>query len=259
MQAVTGVFVQCEDAQAAAGRLVADAHLPGERITVLIPAASGGSPVEQAIRDVPTSEGEAPGMGGAVGGVVGGAAGAATGFGAAALVSALLPGVGPIAVIGTAAAALLGVTGAAAGVAAGDRLEAALDSGLPRDELFVYEDALRDGRSVVVALAADDDEAARARAVLGEVGAERVDAARERWWLGLRSAEKEAYEGAAFAADEPRYRRGFEAALAPETRGASWDEALPTLERRHASLCRDPAFRRGWERGAGYDRRRRAR
>jgi hypothetical protein len=254
MQAITGVFTTAEAGRAAGDRLVA-AHLPGERITVLMPGASTAE-VERA---VPTSEGEAPGTGSAIGGVVGGAAGAATGFGAAALASVLLPGVGTIGVLGTAAAAVLGLTGVAAGVAAGDRLEDALSDGLPRDELFVYEDALRDGRSVVVALVADDDEAGRARRVLEDAGAESVDAARDRWWLGLRPAEEEAYGAPGFEADEPRYRRGFEAALGGEARGATYDEALPRLERRHAAVCRDPAFRRGYERGADYDRRMRGR
>jgi hypothetical protein len=248
MQAITGVFTTASAARAAGDRLVA-ARLPGERITVLMPGAS----MAEVERAVPTTEGEAPGMGSAIGGVVGGATGAATGFGAAALASVLLPGVGAIGVLGT-AAAVLGLTGVAAGVAAGDQLEDALSQGLPRDELFVYDDALRSGRSVVVALVVDDDEAARARKVLEEAGAESVDAARERWWVGLRSAEQEEY-GEAFEADEPRYRQGFEAAVGGETRGATYEDALPRLERRHASACRDPAFRRGYERGAEYDRR----
>ena len=42
-----------------------------------------------------------------------------------------------------------------------------------------------------------------------------VDAAREEWWVGLRSAEKEHYRalGGNFENAELDYRRGFEAAL----------------------------------------------
>lgn len=251
MEAIAGVFGTTDQARAAGQRLVDDGHLGGERITILMPGASDAE-VENA---VPTTEAEAPGMGSAIGGIVGGATGAVAGFGAAAVASALLPGVGAIGVLGTAAAALLGVTGIAAGVTAGDKLEETLDQGLPKDELFIYEDALRDGRSVVVVLAPDDGEAAHARRILQEAGAESVDAARERWWVGLRSAEQEEYDEPTFDADEAAYRKGFEAARRPDTRGATFEDALPELERRIGSACREKAFRRGYERGADYDRR----
>src|SRR5437867_13198078 len=69
----------------------------------------------------------------------------------------------------------------------------ALGEGLPKDELFVYEDALRQRRTVLIALAHNERQAAEARTVLAESGAESVDAAREKWWLGLRDAEAEIY------------------------------------------------------------------
>jgi hypothetical protein len=50
-------------------------------------------------------------------------------------------------------------------------------TGRPRDELFVYEDALRRGHAVVVALVDDDELAARARQTLATTGAETIDAA----------------------------------------------------------------------------------
>jgi hypothetical protein len=133
----------------------------------------------------------------------------------------------------------------------GATLEESLMTGLPRDELFVYEDALRQGQSVVVALVENAELLTRAREILARAGAETTDAARERWWLGLRSAEQERYtEGAAaFQRDEALYRRGFEASLTAETRGRTWVEALAGLRARHGADADAPAFRRGWERG----------
>jgi hypothetical protein len=68
-------------------------------------------------------------------------------------------------------------------------LEDSMTEGLPEDELFVYEDALRKGRSVVIALA-DESKAPLLRELLKAEGAEAVDAAREQWWIGLRDASK---------------------------------------------------------------------
>jgi hypothetical protein len=88
----------------------------------------------------------------------------------------LVPGVGPVIVSGLIGAVLLGAGGALVGAT----LEASLAMGLPRDELFVYEDALRRGHSVVVAQVDADDLAAGAPQMLAIAGAETIDAARER-------------------------------------------------------------------------------
>ncbi len=130
-------------------------------------------------------------------------------------------------------------------------------TGLPRDELFLYEDALRQGHTVVIALVEDDALAEAARAPLAAGGAETIDAARERWWLGLRSAEQEQYADSAraFERDEVLYRRGFEAALGADARGRAWDESIDRLRARYAGDCDAPAFfRQGWERGQTYQR-----
>jgi hypothetical protein len=102
----------------------------------------------------------------------------------------------------------------------------------------------------------DDTLAATARATLAGAGAESVDAARERWWLGLRSAERERYADGphAFERDEALYRLGFEAALGAEVRGRTWEAALDGLRGRHGVAVEAPAFRRGWERGQAYQR-----
>ena len=244
MQTVAGIFATRADAERAAAQLEA-AGVPRDRITLL-------SPGTDPHRVVPTDEGERPGVGAAIGAVVGAGTGAAVGFPLGAAVTMMIPGIGPIIASGVIGALLFGAGGAAVGAT----LEESLVKGVPRDELFVYEDALRRGRSVVIALVEDDALADRAREALAAAGAESIDAAREHWWVGLRSAEQERYEAGpeAFDRDETLYRRGFEAALEPSMRGRTWDEALPELRQRRGEACEAAAFRHGWERGQDYQR-----
>jgi hypothetical protein len=243
MQTVAGVFARRSDAERAVEGL-ATIGIARERITLVSPGGDA--------HGVSTDEGERPGVGTALGAIVGGATGAAVGLPLGAAVTLLVPGVGPVIASGLIGAVLLGASGAAVGAT----LEESLVTGLPRDELFVYEDALRHGQSIVVAFVDDGDRAARARETLAAVGAETVDAARDRWWLGLRPVESERYTDGptAFERDEALFRRGFEAALAADARGRAWSEALPTLRARHGADLDAPAFRRGWERGQTYHR-----
>ena len=62
--------------------------------------------------------------------------------------------------------------GAVAGAVAGGALEDTLANGLPKDEFYVYKDALRRGRTVLMALVEDADQATAARAALAQAGAE---------------------------------------------------------------------------------------
>ena len=112
---------------------------------------------------------------------------------------------------------------------------------------FVYEDALRKGRTVIIALADDETQAEAARKELARAGAESIDAAREEWWIGLRSAEEEEYlaQGRNFKADESVLRRGFEAALLPETRNKSYSEASDYLRGRYGDVYNQEPFRHG--------------
>ena len=114
------------------------------------------------------------------------------------------------------------------GAAVGGALEHALANGLPKDELFVYEDALRRGKSIVVAMTSDAGEQEQAATALEASGAESVDAARKQWWIGLRDAEALEYraEGFDFERDEETYRQGFEAALSAGTRGRADREVV---------------------------------
>jgi hypothetical protein len=253
MEAVVGIFGQSAEAARAASDLRA-IGVDESRIGVVTPQDPRAE-----LQTVPTTEAEQPGVGAALGAVVGGAVGAAAGLplGTAAA-SVLIPGVGPVVAIGILGAALLGAGGAAAGAAiAGGPLEESLRQGLPKDEVFVYEDALRQGRSLVIVLADDRAEAERAREVLAATKAETVDAARERWWVGLRDAEEATYsaEGRDFGPDEAQYRRGFQAALEPDMRDRSYDDAAAILRGRYPADYAQGAFRRGYERGRQHDRR----
>src|SRR5436190_1848520 len=180
MESIVGIFNSLADAQRASA-LVQSLGIPEKRIAVLSPHTSQSEIEAQ----IPTTETEQPGMGAALGGAVGGALGVAGGLHLGAAASLLIPGVGPVFAAGLIGAALLGVGGAATGAAAGGALEDSMARGLPHDELFVYEDALRRGRSVVIVVAEDDEQASVARGVIRQAGAESIDAARENWWLGL--------------------------------------------------------------------------
>lgn len=239
METVAGIFRSRADAEKAVQQLHSDG-IRNDRIALLAP----GDDDDQIEDEVVVSDTEQPGMGQAMGGAVGGAMGAAGGatLGAAAA-SLLVPGVGPVIAGTILGAAILGVGGAAAGVAAGEAMEESLVEGLPRDEVYVYEDALNRGRSVVIAFADTEDVEKRARKVMEAAGAETVDAAREDWWVGLRDAEEEHYTttGGRFQTDEVNYRRGFEAALAARGDSAS-DES------------EGEAYQRGYVRGREYQK-----
>jgi hypothetical protein len=126
--------------------------------------------------------------------------------------------------------------------------------GLPGDELLVYEDALRRGRSVVVVTPENNEQEKIARGVLEAAGAETIDRAREMWWLGLRDAEQERYptDGGKFEDDERYFRAGFEAALHSKNRGKSYQESHKELGDAQPRLHESGPFRRGYERGREY-------
>ena len=249
MEAVVGVFALRTQAELAVGHL-REAGL--QDLTLLTPNERREE-VEHAVK---TEDMEGRGVGEVIGGVVGGAIGMAGGSQIGTAVALLIPGVGSILGFGLLGAVILGAGGVAAGMAAGWTAETAFGYGMPKDELFLYEDALRQGRSVVIAWAKSDSSAHTARQVLWKSNAETLDAARERWWMGLRDVEQEHYssDGHDFAADEECYRSGFEAALRPELRGKSFEEALGSIRKLFPVKCDEPAFQHGYERGLAYDR-----
>lgn len=248
METVAGIFQSRAEAEKAVQQLHS-VGIPNDRIALLTPDMDQ----EQVERSVPLADSEQPGMGKAMGGTVGGAIGAAGGatLGAAAA-SLLVPGVGPVIAGSILGAAILGAGGALTGAAAGEALEEELVSGLPHDELYLYEDALRKGRSVVIAFAETGEVAEAARNEMASTRAESIDAASENWWLALRDAEEAEYQasGKNFQQDEASYRRGFEAACkarAKSARTASAGDSYPALES-------DEAFRCGYERGQTYQK-----
>lgn len=252
MEPAVGIFTTRAEAERAIQRLKS-ARIPSARTNLLTPDAS-----EQKLASVPITDTEQSGMGETMGGVVGGAVGAAGGLSlGAAAASLFIPGVGPVLAIGILGAALLGTGGAVGGAMAGKALEGEMASGLPVDEMFVYEDALRQGRSVVIVTTDEEEQAELARAVLSESGAESIDSARENWWVGLRDGESEHYSarGHDFKSVESSYRSGFEAALLPRMRGKSYDDAVNFLAARYAAIYSEACFRRGYDRGQAYYRR----
>ena len=254
MEAVSGVF----PTRTAAERTVQDAAkagIPADKITLLTPGSM--DQIEKEMPSVPVDTTEQPGMGKAMGALLGGSVGITGG----ALLVAMVPGVGPITALGLLGAAIVGAAGATVGAAVGDNMEKSSIEGLPEDEIFVYEDALRQGRSVVVVLAENKDSASRLRELMKREGAESVDAAREQWWIGLRSAEESHYSrtGKNFADDERFYRLGFQAALHARTRCMEFDQvsgemnaALEDVQRQHPGVDLEEAFTHGYQRGRDY-------
>ncbi len=249
MRPVAGVFRSRESARNAVAEL-RRLGFPDNRLSVLFPGAS-----EEQVHSIPTSDTEQPGVGAAIGGAVGAALGLAGGFelGAAAA-TALVPGVGPVVALGLAGAALFGAGGLVGGATLGGNADQDSTEGLPADEVFFYEDALRQGRSVVIVLAEDETANESARAVLAQAGAESLDAAREDWWIGLRDVEAEHYRalGHNFETDQKDYRAGFEAALRRDCRSKADQE----MQQQFPDKWDSRAFREGFARGREYCRQR---
>jgi len=252
MESVAGIFDSAECAREARQGMQS-IGIDKDRIVLLTPGM-GEKRVERAVPVMDTEQtGEGKAMGGAVGAAIGVAGGASLG---AAVASLFVPGVGPVIAAGLLGAAILGTGGAVAGMATGEALDQELASGLPHDELFVYEEALRKGHSVVIALEDDSERAEQAKKVLAQAGAQDVGTAREHWWRELRSAEEAHCRsvGSDFKSNEVSYRRGFEAALNVRMRGKSYTEAKLEFERAFGEAGVDEAFRQGFERGLAYQK-----
>lgn len=240
METIVGIFRMREDAMSAA-RALRSLGFEEKNLIVLYPD-HGKTDMEA----VPSEDAEQPGMGKAIGGVVGGAAGLSAG----AAIAGLLPGVGPVLAI-TFGAIAAGIGGAVAGAAAGGALEEVWTKGVPKDEVFFYEDALRQGRTLLVALSEDTQQLESGRKVIEKSGAESLDAAREKWWIGLQDAEEVDYTKPTDSRGDV-YRRGFEAALEPEIRGQSPEQTKRYMQKRYPDDVDDVNFREGFERGRQY-------
>lgn len=252
MISVTGIFPRRAGAEGSIAKL-RSIGIPDERLVLLFPGAAD----EEVEEVMPKVEADDRGTGEKIGSAVGRGIGIAGGIMLGGVVgSVFVPGVGAVLAAGVLAAALLGTGGAALGAAAGNALDEKVAENLRHDQLHIYEAALRQGRSVLIALANDEREAQALREVLADAGAETHDDARENWWSELRSAEEAAYkkEGRDFALDETLYRRGFEAALHPHVRGKTLAESAPLLGQYFGDDRQTEAFQRGYERGQAYHR-----
>ena len=200
MEAVAGVFKTRSDAEHALSALHT-IGFPVDKTTFLTPGSA--DQINKEMESVTTDATEQPGMAKAMGALLGGGIGVTGG----AVLMALVPGVGAITAFGLLGMAILGAAGATVGGAAASKVEKDSYQGLPEDEIFVYEDALRKGRSVVIALAEDDGQADQVHTLLEKEGAETVDAAREQWWIGLRSAEQGHYSSSGKNFNDDSHRR----------------------------------------------------
>lgn len=245
MKTASGIFSSHSAAEKAMNELLR-LGVSKDQLSLLTPDKKNG---EQ--KPVPTTDGEQPGMGKVIGGVVGGAVGLSGGLPLGLVLSSLLfPGVGPVLAIGFITAAITGTVGAAGGAAAGGALEYSLTEGLPRDELYFYEDALRHDRTILIFRTEDEEQLETGRRILIDAGAESIDAAREKWWIGLRDAEAESYDSSEnFIQIESTYRKGFEAALDLPNRGKSYTEAENYLKMHFPDIWHAREFRAGYERG----------
>lgn len=174
MKIITAIF----DSSLKAHRARSQLRVSGfkkKQITLLTPVSS-----QVEVAATPTSDGEQPGMGRTIGVVVGAAAGLWGGSLLAILAALPLYSGKYLFLLLTGA-----LLGAIVGALAGSALENALTKGLPRDELFFYQDELRDGRSVLVVSANRQRQLRIGRAVLEGSGASALNAARKLRWIGI--------------------------------------------------------------------------
>ena len=250
MEILTGVFENHDQAVDAVQK-VRSLGVDDKRIGLVTPE---GKWPETGVR-VPVADTEDSGMGQAMGAAVGGAMGAAGGatLGLAAA-TLLVPGVGPVVAFGLLGAALMGASGAAIGAVAGETVEETLGEGIPHEDIYLYEDALRHGRSVIVVYADDETPTDSVREILDSSGALSIESLRDQWWANVRDEEFVHYQtsGRDFTRDELSYRKGFEAAHHPECRGKSFARAEQILKDRYSDSEMDTAFRSGYDRGLNH-------
>jgi hypothetical protein len=250
MEVITGIFDSRQKAEETL-RQLRKLGIADNRMGLLTPDKDP----KRLESSVPITDTEGSGLGKAMGATVGGAIGAAGGATLGLAVASLaVPGVGPVLAFGILGAAILGGTGAAVGAAVGDSLEEELGEGLPHEDVYLYEDAIRHGRSMIIAYAEEGEQAAKAREIVAQAGTANLDEIRENWWRELRDQEARNYaaSGRDFESDELSYRRGFQAAMHPRCRAKTYAEVEKSLRESYNDSELDSAFRRGYERGLSY-------
>lgn len=244
MKLLIGIFPSVDVAEEA-GRALRAVGVAENHLLLLTPEGSGTR--LQSVSPEKTA--------GACGTTAGHLMGAATGFASGVLGGAavifFLSGVGPIVAVGSLVFGSL--VGVAVGATLGGLMQRAFDMTIAPEEFFVYEDALRQGFSLLIVKPSNEEQRHAADQVLTRLGTKGFDALREQWWQRQREQEAAAYKGASsFAAHEFSYRRGFEAALDARDRGKTFAEAAPVLALRAPGMYQDEAFRYGFERGQTY-------
>src|SRR4051812_34531065 len=146
MRSIVGIFASRALAEQAMSELP-DVGVPQNSIIFMSGETGKGK-----LETVPTTDAESDGVRNALGAVVGGTVGAGAGMGVgAAVASMLVPGIGPIFAAGVGVGALLGLGGAVAGGALGGESEKDLDTGVPKDDILLFRELLKRGRSVIIA------------------------------------------------------------------------------------------------------------
>jgi len=174
MQTIVGIFRTRAAADQALNGLLKNG-VPDQSIIFL----TGDQPQAQ-VSSVPTTDAEPDGMGKTLGSYVGGIVGAGAGlYLGSALASLVVPGVGSILAAGIGAAAALGLGGAGAGGTVGNATEHAMDEGVPKDDVVLYRELLKRGRSLVIVNTDSDDLAATARSVVQQNGTEDIETFRK--------------------------------------------------------------------------------
>jgi hypothetical protein len=177
------------------------------------------------------------------------------------VVTAKIPGVGRVTAGGILGRAILEAAGARLDPVADRKAEPFTGEDWPEAELFVYEEVLRKGGTVLIALSEDDAQISQLGRLLRDQGAEATDTTREQWWIDLRSAEHEHYSASDrnFEQDEKFYRLGFEAALHARMRCKEYDQVLSEMavqieevEKQHPGADVEVPFTKGYERGRDH-------
>ena len=246
MQTIGGVFESRTRALETVRALRA-AGVDEKRIVLLTP---GSDPKEFALEAELLHDSEGPGAWGAVGAGMGSFAGAA-------LVSIVMPGVGPVIGLGMLAAAF--IAGGVGGKVAGDAIERSQVHDDVGDDFFLFEDALRRERAMVVVFVDHKTDPKAVDEIVRAAGGMSLDEARAAWWHERREEEERYYaslgSGRRFSQAESAYRRGFEAGLDPRYRGRKFESVAVKLRTRfHDDEEED--FRTGFERAAelGWER-----
>src|SRR5438128_1548088 len=133
--------------------------------------------------------------------VHGKAAGAALGAFAGLSAATFLPGLGPVVGAGMIATGLIGTgLGAAAGAAIDRHTH-----GVPNEDLYFYEEAVRSGQTVVIVDAHNPRQETQTRNLLERAGGRSVQSVRREWWQGLREGEEAylRYQGRELEPHEP--------------------------------------------------------